>query len=569
MALAYYDAQRGRYAYLWDSYWGGERYRCPSSTTIGTTRLTRYVPRRDAQGREVSDEYDEVDVATYRTYLVPHPGESRREFELRLALAAYVNFPRIIVESYVEAVVGPAVHDLGDLGQYLSNLNGRGRTWADHVEDVARWVQVYGWTATLLDAPATNPATNAAEEERLGVGLRAVHVHPSAIAWLDVSRDGQVLEFAFVDAPYQPEAVAPGGWIARVYVYGLAGWAAYDVPLRSGDALSVARAKIYSADAPLPPSAVGPALLPGRVPVVFAFATEDTSSAVPLGQSSIDDAADHARQVYNTLSWIEEIHRKTAFPFLAIPEPAAGGELDPRTRVQVGPSSALGYGAGTGAPSWVQPSAESTAELRTHALFLVMLAVRLAGLEVSLDAGSGNESGVAIELRNRKFNSTCKRLAKNLAAYEQQVFDMARAALGRPAAAASTTYPKRFVLPSPSEDLRRIVDFVTAFGGDLSLEARQECIRQASEAALRVSDEQLAALMDTVRAKAEEGAGTAAEIYAYDHDAGIIQVNEARALKGLPPIAGGEVSTLEWATRINARVAAEFAPKPPAPTPEG
>lgn len=318
-----------------------------------------------------------------------------------------------------------------------------------------------------------------------------------------MTRDGEVCEFAFCDAPYVSTAQSPAAYLARVYVYRRDGWTAYEVLMRTGEALAVARDRIFSAESPLPPVAFGPPLLPGRVPVVFAFATEDTTSQVPLGQSSIDDACDHARQVYNTLSWIEEIHRKTAFPFLAIPEPAAGGELDPRTRVQVGPSSALGYGAGTGAPSWVQPSAESTAELRTHALFLVMLAVRLAGLEVSLDAGAGTESGVAIELRNRKFAATCKRLAKNLGAYESQVFDLARAALGRPAAKASTTWPKRFVLPSPSEDLKRIVDFITTFGADLSTEARQECIRQAAEAALRLSDEQLANLMDTVRAKAE------------------------------------------------------------------
>jgi hypothetical protein len=284
------------------------------------------------------------------------------------------------------------------------------------------------------------------------------------------------------------------------------------------------------------------------VPVVFAYATEDTTSPVPQGQSSIDDAADHARQVYNTLSWIEEIHRKTAFPFLAIPEPAVGGELAPSTQTKVGPSSALGYNATTGAPAWVQPTAESTAELRTHALFLVMLAVRLAGLEVSLDSGAGSDaSGVAIELRNRKFNSTCRRLAKNLANYEMQVFDLASRILGKPAAVATATFPKRFVLPDPNGDLRRIVDFVTSFGGSLSEDAKQACIRQAMEASLRLSDDELATLSASIAALAQSrNAPPQKEIFSYDYDAGIITVNEARATKGLPAIAGGDVPVTKW-----------------------
>lgn len=554
MAVAFYDALRGRWAFLWDSYWGGDRYRNPSSTTIGSTRLTRWVPKRDANGRETIDEFEERDVATYRTYLVPHPGEPQREFELRVALAAYVNFPRIIVDAYVEAVVGPAVHDLGELGPYLANLNGRGRTWDDHVEDVARWSQVYGWTATLLEPPEKNPATNAAEEERLGIGLRAIHVHPTAVAWISVARDGSIDEFAFVDAPYVPRDSADTEYCARVYVYTRVTWLAFDVPMRVGEALQVARVKITGGNGQeaLKPVAWGNSAVAGRVPVVFAYFTEDTTSPVPMGQSAIDDAVDHARQVYNTLSWIEEIHRKTAFPFLAIPEAAAGGELAPKTQMQVGPSSALGYNANTGAPAWVQPSAESTAELRTHALFLIMLAVRLAGLEVSLDAGAGGtESGVAIELRNRKFNATCRRLAKNLAGYEAAVFDLARMILGRPTATATATYPKRFVLPSPDADLKRIIDFVAAFGGNLSTEARQAAIRQAMEAALRLSDEELATLSASIAALAARAdAPPQKELFGYDYDAGIVTVNEARATKGLGPITGGDVPVTKWVADI-------------------
>lgn len=557
MPIAYYDETRGRLAFLWDSYWGGDRIRNPSSTTIGTARLTRYEQRRDKNGK-LLDEFEEIDVASYRTYLVPHPGETRREFEVRLALAVFVAFPKTIVESYVEAVVGPVTRDLGELGPYLANLNGRGRKWSDHVEDVSRWIQVYGWTATVLEPPPENPATNAAEEMRLGVGLRVLHVHPTAVAWIDIDRDGSVQEFAFCDAPYVPRDAAPAQITARVYVYGLTEWRAYDVTMRPGAALSTARESIAKQE----PVARGDLATPGRVPVVFAYFTEDTSCAYPLGQSAIDDAADAARQVYNELSWIEEIHRKTAFPFLAIPEKDSGGDLDPRTRRQIGPSSALGYDSGTGAPQWVQPNAESVAELRTHALFLIMLAVRMAGLEVTLDAGTGSkESGVAIELRNRRFNATCTRLAKNLAAYEAQCFELARAILGRPDLVASTTYPKRFVLPSPSEDLDRLIRFVGTFGANLPASATEEVLRQAAEAALRLSDEELAMVMADVRAKFAQAQAPRVELNSFNTP--WARGNEVRATMGLPPVPEGDViPAVEEARR-----AAQTLPTPPSTTP--
>lgn len=552
MPIAYYDETRGRLAFLWDSYWGGDRYRNPSSTTIGTARLTKYQQRRDDKGNLI-DDFDEVDVCSYRTYLVPHPGESKREFEVRLALAVFVAFPKTLVESYVEAVVAPVTRDLGELGPYLANLNGRGRTWGDHVEDVARWSQVYGWTATVIEPPPKNPAANRAEEERLRVGLRAIHVHPTAVAWIDVDRNGTVQEFAFCDAPYVPRDSAPAQIKVRLYVYTATEWRAYDVAMRPGAALSAARELVAKQE----PNDRGDLPPIGRVPVEFAFFTEDTSSAFPLGQSAIDDAADAARQVYNELSWIEEIHRKTAFPFLAIPEQQGGGDLDPRTRVQVGPSAALGYDSGTGAPQWVQPDAESVAELRTHALFLIMLAVRMAGLEVTLDAGTGaNESGVAIELRNRRFNATCTRLAKNLAAYEAACFDLARAMLGRPELDAAVAYPKRFVLPSPSEDLDRLIRFVGTFGANLPASATEEVLRQAAEAALRLSDEDLAMIMADVRAKLGQAQAPRVELNSFNTP--WAKGNEVRATMGLAPVPEGEVIPI-----VEDRKRAQQPPAPP------
>jgi len=228
LAIATYDAERGHLAFYADSYRGGESYRNPSSLTIGTTRTTRWVPMVDENGGETGD-FEQRAVRAYRTYLVPHPGELDAEFTIRRSLAAYINVISMIVDAYTDAVTGHVVRDLGALGGALGNTNGRGRGWAAHVQEVARWTAVYGYFATVIDAPKVNPAQNRAEEERLRVGLRATLVHPTAIAWVCIDHDGAVVEFAFVDQPQVAEAVAPATQVVRFWRYTTETWEVHEL----------------------------------------------------------------------------------------------------------------------------------------------------------------------------------------------------------------------------------------------------------------------------------------------------------------------------------------------------
>ena len=354
MSTGTYDAHRDHYRFLSDSYWGGERYRIPSATTIGTARLTTWVQRRDENGRYL-DEWDARVIGTYGTYLVPHPGEAPDAFRARMALAAYVNLIAPIVDAYVDAATADVSRDLGDLATDVESLDGQGRQWGELVEEVARWAAVYGWCAAIVEPPPVNDAATRAEERARGIGLRASVVHPTAVAWVEVDRDGAVQEIAFVDQPYLARESGSGVQAVQLYRYTPGMWERHEVELKAGQALVDLKGKSGAATT----RASGSTGTAG-VPVVFAFFRRDTSTPMPQGISLVADAADLSRQIYNSMSWIHEIHAATAFPFLAVPEPAAGGSLDPGTARKIGPRHAFGYQSTAGAPQWIQPSADST-----------------------------------------------------------------------------------------------------------------------------------------------------------------------------------------------------------------
>lgn len=497
MNIATFDADRGRLAFYFDSYWGGDRYRSPSSPTMGRSPLTQWQPRRDSEGRETGD-FDETVIAWMDSYLVPHSAEPRQSFATRVSLAVYVNLIMPIVDAYVDAVTSDTTRTLGELDRYLSSLDGRGRTWSDHVEEAARWATAYGICATVIDAPKKNPATSRADEERLKVGLRATLVHPTAFAWIAVGDDGNVCEFAFVDAPYV--ARENGTQTVRLWVYTTETWALYETEITVRTGFGAVRSVLPSM-LPIDAGAL-PASIIGRCPVAFTYFRQDTSSSTPRGVPLTGDACDVGRAIYNTLSLIEEFQRKTT-AFLAIPEASAGGQLEPSTRMQVGPSTALGYRSDAGAPGWVHPGTENMQDMRAHILFLAMLALRTTGLEVTSSDASPDASGEALKIRSRDFDSRCKRFARTLASFEVEALGIAAQMLGM-APPVAPTYPKRFTLPSPADDLTRAILFMQTFAKTTGPRGVSAATKAALDAAFVLSDDQIDAIMTDVKALAEQ-----------------------------------------------------------------
>jgi hypothetical protein len=284
---------------------------------------------------------------------------------------------------------------------------------------------------------------------------------------------------------------------------------------------------------------------PGTVPVAFCYHKRDTSVRFPLGTSIIDDTAKAAQLIYNEMSRIEEYHRKTS-PFLAIPTEEKSGVLDPEVAIGVGPDTAMGYSSTAGAPTWVTPPSDMPAEIRTHCLFIAQSAFKSAGLEVEVDTSAQVQSGEALRVRSRGFESRARRFAANLRAWEIRMLKLA-SQWTKAQVEPVVTYPERYVLPDLSEDLARAIAFMDKFGDKLGPEGTATLINQALRAAATLSDDEAVSIIDEVHRKlTAPGATGTSEIFGYDLDAGLPTANEMRARKNLPPAEGGNVSVIVW-----------------------
>lgn len=497
MTQSTYGQLRAQWAFARDSYWGGERYRYPTPSSLSSARAYTTTVSADGQVQAIPSQHT--------SYLVPHPAEGNENFEARVNLATYLNVVQPIVDAYAEAVTAGVTRENGALAPYLRDVDKHGSSWGEHVEDVARWAAVYGIVAVVADSPPSEGLRTRADETAHGATPYVVVVHPPTWAWVDVDDAGELKEFAWVEGTTE---LTPASQSVRVRSISREGWKLYEgtISTATGQSIDTQR-ECFECKAPPTPL---PAALRGALPIEFVSYKRDTSTPYPLGLSLVSDAAAVGRAIYNYLSWAQEIHRHAGFPFLALPMAATGGQMDPQTRVSVGPTRALPYSAETGAPSYVQPSSESTRELREHCVFLFQAALRTAGLEMSADASAQVQSGEALRIRSRDFESRAKRFARNLERYETRMLSL----LARFAGVADpqrVTYAERFALPDPTSDLANALKLLTDCPVEMGVTAKTAAVRVAVKAALSLSDADLARVMDEVGGLFEADAAAYAE----------------------------------------------------------
>jgi hypothetical protein len=491
-----YDRIRARHVFQRDAYLGGEHFRNPSRTTLATTSAWTYGLSSDGTKVERARKY-------YNSYLVAHAAESDESFEERLARACYLNLVAPIVDSYAESVTAHVSRKIPESYGAMTDVDLRGSAWGDHAEEVARWAALHGYLAVVYDAPAENPAQNRAEEIAQRIGPRVITVPPLSWAWVEVDDDGRVTTFAWVEQSIQDET---GGAAASTF----ADVTVRVVTLTGGDDGATAewqvRAGRVAASSGLAAQRTGlavvargplPAALEGELPVVFAYFKRLADSRFPMGQPVADDACDIARSIYGKLSEEDELHGKAGFPFLAIPK-GQGSGLEPETRLALGAGRGLAYEAGAGAPTWVQPSSESSKELRESVVFRAAMAFRLAGIEVATDQSGQAESGVALRVRARGFEARAKRFANAMARYERQGLALWKKLAGA-TEDASVEYAKRFTLPDPTEDLAAALQLLTQMPVEIGVEAKVAATGKALEAVLALSDEKMQAVLDEIR----------------------------------------------------------------------
>lgn len=484
-----YDDRRQHWSYLRDAYMGGIFWSSPSATTLSQGRLRWDTGAIDATGTPVHGSTQRV------SYLVPHEGESDRRFDARARLATYVNIVSGVVKSYSDGVTNDVARDLGALTDFAEDIDRRGNSWGEIVDSVAQFSCIYGIFATVVDAPRVDVA-GLSEAERASRGLApyVLAIHPPAWAWVEVE-DERLVEFAYVRDAYVSNAqttITLQIWRAdRPGVVG--GWETRQGALGTSVQISPesARALPLVASGPLPPALIG------EIPVTFCYYDRDSSTPAPRGNSLISDTADAARLIYNTLSWATEINRLAAFPFLSVPLRSTGGQLDASTAAKIGPGQGLGYDSGSGSPSWVEPSGVSQTQLREHCVFVYQWAMRTAGLELAADSSAQVQSGEALRIRSRDFESRAKKFARNVWRWEMATLRLYAAMAGVSSDEITVTYPKRITLPDQSEDLTRALALLAA-PIEIGASAKIAAVRQAVDSALALSDEQLAAIVDEI-----------------------------------------------------------------------
>ncbi len=158
------------------------------------------------------------------------------------------------------------------------------------------------------------------------------------------------------------------------------------------------------------------------------------------------------------------------------------------------------YDSTTGAPQWVQPSSESSKELRDSCVFRFQLALRTAGLEMASDASAQVQSGEALRIRSRDFESRAKRFANNMTRYENAVLGLI-ALLSGVSEKPTATYPKRFTLPDSVEDLANALALLDPSKMPLEIgpDGKIAAAKQALGAALSLSDAETASIIDWIR----------------------------------------------------------------------
>jgi hypothetical protein len=113
--------------------------------------------------------------------------------------------------------------------------------------------------------------------------------------------------------------------------------------------------------------------------------------------------------------------------------------------------------------------------------------------------GPADASGTALRIRSRDFDARCVRFAKGLRAFEERALSIAARILNRDPSVV-LTYPKRFVQPDPGQDLARALLLVQGLGQSMGAEAFSEAMRQALDAALSLTPERLAEIVEAARA---------------------------------------------------------------------
>ena len=476
MNKIHYDGSslKDRCLYIHDFYKGGDALLQPSTALYGQTSIVV---------KQLNDNGDvSTSIRNVQSYLTPFDAESDDDFKRRQQRAFYFNLVSQVVNVYSDAVTSKVNRDYGALEPFLNyNVDYRESTWSEFVAQNAKFTALFGMTATYVDySPvASGDILSLQDVIDSDSGPKCILINPLQFAWVIVSDKGAVQEFAWYESV--DETGSSPQKDVQIRVVNTQGW--YTV----NGVVDTANGNKQRSEFKLVDSGSHPASLNGKLPVVFNFYDRDYTAKYPVGKSLVNDLVDVARAVYNYNSMAADIHKST-FPVLTVPLARTGGVMPPKTELAVGSSNALPYDSETGTPAFINPSSDPARELREHLSYIIRTAYQQLGLTLTLDSSAQIQSGEALKIRSREFESYASKFASNMLKYETKVINLYKAFLGLNDAKVTIIYPKTFSIPATKEDMDNAQQVMNV--SFLSNDGKVAALRQMLTIGLSLTEEE-------------------------------------------------------------------------------
>jgi hypothetical protein len=468
-----YDSLREYLLFLNDSYVGEPKYSNPSPSVLtNATVVSRYI---DKNGNIV-----EAGGKSFRTYLIPHDGESTTDFQARINSAGYINLCKPIVSAYVDSATGSTKRDLNLLDAVLQdNVDYRDSTYDEFIRSCATEFAIFGFSFVIVDT------------DEFG-SPKFIRIDPSKVAYIVCDDYGTIEEFVWINQSQYLNETRPSVQNVVVTKLNADGFTKLSGQIDYSQGWTTDQLKIESST-PLSPA------LEGKLPLVVGFFERDNSSIIPLGVSLISEQARIGRTIYNLLSYATDI-LKMHFPMLVLPVKDSGGAIPPDMAKQIGNKFALPYDSETNAPQYLNPSKESTEELRAHADWLARWAFKLASIDV--DQASVPQSGVSLRIKSRDFETKVKRFAKELQKFEIKLLNMAATVSGISAKDITISYPEIFTSLDYSETIANTLQVLNLSQTiDIGDKAKLLAIKHLLSTALPITDFQLTEVLKEIETR--------------------------------------------------------------------
>jgi hypothetical protein len=469
-----YSAIRDFLLFLNDSYQGGLAYSTPSPSILSSTStITRWF--NNETGRVVEREGDR-----FQTYLLPHDAETSRDFAARIQKAAYINLCQPLVSAYTDAALQKVDRNLGGLTEALTeDVDYKESTYSEFIAQCADNFAVYGFSFVVVDVDSIDPRKP-----------RYIPVDPTKVCYIQTDDYGRLEAFAWINQSEYKNETQPTIQNITVTLVDKQGFHTLNGMIDVRKGIDLRKLKTLNM-VPLSPT------LNGDLPVVVGYFKRDTTSILPLGISLIADTAQVGRTIYNLLSSASDI-LQMHFPLLTLPMKKTGGSMSVEAEIAVSSKTALPYDSDTNAPTYINPSKESTEELRQHSDWLARWAFKLAGLDI--EQASVPQSGISLRIKSRDFENRVKAFANQLQKFEIKLLKTTCQLLGVSFNDISVSYPDRFTLPDTAENVANALAVLTLSKNivDLGPQAKLSAIRYFLTNALPLGDSELAKILKEI-----------------------------------------------------------------------